>query len=151
LPELFAVVYPDVYRAGIAVEEVGRCTKELMIDPDGVSTVICEHDGNCELTTSRRPDATADWSRFWGSLLGTILDGGERPAIDRRFRATLRSLLRPGTSALLIVLPVSARGRAREMLRPFGGTVLNCELGARALWSTIQTGSTSPGFHDPSM
>jgi uncharacterized membrane protein len=128
LSELFAIVYPDESSAGRAAEEVERCAEELAIDPDAASTVICEHDGNCRLTTSRRAGATTDWSRFWGILPGLILDGGERPEIDPQFRTGLRRLIRPGTSVLLIAVPAAVRAQVLEALRQFGGTVLRCDL-----------------------
>jgi uncharacterized membrane protein len=130
VPELFAIAYEDESLAGRAAEELDRCAEELTIDPDAASVVICEHDGSCRLTTSRRPGATAHWSKFWGVLLGIILNGSEASEIDPRFRTALRGLLRPGTSVLLIAVAGPRRERLLEALRPFGGSVLSCALDA---------------------
>ncbi|MBS1882020.1 MAG: hypothetical protein JSS97_03580 [Actinobacteria bacterium] len=130
MPELVAIAYPDEVRAGRASEELERSAEELALDRDAASVVICEHHGGCQLTTSRHPGATVHWSQFWGVLLDLILGGAEAAEIDPGFRASLRGLLRPGTSALLIAIGPAGRAGVLEALRPLGGTVLSCDLAA---------------------
>jgi|GEM_PF-4596518 len=56
MPELVAIAYEDETAADRAVEEVGRCAEELLIDPDATAVIVCERDGDCLLTISRRAD-----------------------------------------------------------------------------------------------
>lgn len=136
MPQLVAICYPDEVLAGRAAEEFGRCAGDLGIDPDAASTVVCERDGSCRLTTSRRPGTTANWSRFWAVLLGVVVNGGEGGEIDPRFRASLEARLRPGTSVLLAALSRAFSRRALDNLTPYGGRLLSCEISdeVRARW-----------------
>ena len=129
MPHVLAITYSDETLAVKAAEEVGRCAADLGVDPDATAVIVCGHDGSCRLTTSRRPGATAQWSRFWSCLLGVAASGEESGEIDAGFRAGLEARLRPGTSALLIALCRAVRGRALDALSPYEGEVLSCEVG----------------------
>lgn len=136
MPQLVAICYSDEILAGKAAEEYGRCATDLELDPDAASTVVCERDGSCRLTTSRRPGTTARWSRFWGALLGVVVNGGEGGEIDPRFRASFKALLQPGTSVLLVALEGAVNRRVLDSLTPYGGKLLSCEIadGVRDRW-----------------
>lgn len=127
MPQLIAIAYGDETLAGRAAEEVARCVEELPIEPDATSVVICERDASVRLTTSRRPGATASWSRFWSLLVDVVTNGDPgAAALDRDFSAQLRAALRPGTSALLIA--TSCKETVLEALSPFGGQPIACAL-----------------------
>lgn len=124
-----AIAYEDEILAGRAAAEVGRCAAELALDPDATSVAICERDGGVQLTTSRRSDATAHWSEFWGVLIDAVLNGDrEADALGREFPARLRCALTPGTSVLLVA-PTAGREEALfEALSPLDGERLSCAL-----------------------
>jgi uncharacterized membrane protein len=125
---LMAITYEDEIGAGKAAEEIGRCAEELLIDPDATSVAICERDGRLNLTTSRRPGATAYWSKFWGVLMGAVMNGGGADGLDADFAARLRRALVPGTSALLLAVATSRRPAVLEVLSPLGGAEITCPL-----------------------
>jgi uncharacterized membrane protein len=128
---LMAITYEDEIRGGRAAEEIGRCAESLLIDPDATSVAICERDGSLRLTTSRRPDATAPWSKFWGTLLGAVMHGGEaaEPLADD-FPARLRLALVPGSSVLLLAVPASREPAVLDALSPLDGEEIACTLPA---------------------
>jgi hypothetical protein len=86
--------------------------------------VVCAHDGTWRLTTCRRPEGPAGWSDFWGELIGAVTDDRRRLGLDPAFRAGLEAGLRPGASALLVVVPTVAEGKLLDALSPFEGEVL---------------------------
>lgn len=140
MSQLVAICYSDETLAGKAAEEFGRCAGDAGVDPDAASTVVCERDGSCRLTTSRRPGTTAHWSRFWGVLLGVVVNEGEAGAIDPRFRANLKALLLPGTSVLLVALSQAVSRRVLDNLTPYGGRLLSCEISdeVREQWEGLR-------------
>ena len=128
---LMAITYMDEIRAGRAAEEIGRCAEELLIDPDATSVAICGRDGCVELTTSRRPGATAQWSKFWGVLLGAVMNAGaEAEALDAEFLARLRAALVPRSSVLLLAVSASREAAVLKVLSPLDGVELACSLPA---------------------
>jgi uncharacterized membrane protein len=126
---LMAITYEDEISAGRAEEEIDRCAEGLLLDPDATSVAICRRDGSVCLTTSRRPDATAQWSEFWGVLVGAVMDeGGEAGPLDDDFSARLRLALVPGTSVLLLAVPAAREAAVLEVLSPLGGREIACVL-----------------------
>lgn len=124
-----AITYEDETRAGRAAEEIGRCAESLLIDPDATSVAICERDGSLRLTTSRRPGATAHWSKFWGVLLGAVMNGnGGAEPLGADFPERLRLALVPGTSVLLLAVATSRRPLVLEVLSPLEGEEITCSL-----------------------
>jgi len=142
MPELVAIAYTDGSAADQAADELRRGSDELHVEPDASSVLVCERDGSCLLTTSRHADATAQWSTFWGVLLGALLSSDTPAAVDARFRGRLQALLRPGTSVLLLAVPREAKVRVLEALSHFGGEALSCELAdvAPGGWATWPAG-----------
>ncbi len=125
---LMAITYEDEISAGRAEEEVDRCAEGLLLDPDATSVAICRHDGSVCLTTSRRPDATAQWSEFWGMLMGAVMDEGAAAPLDEDFSARLRLALVPGSSALLLAMPAVREEAVLEVLSPLAGNRIACAL-----------------------
>lgn len=123
MPELVAIAYEDETVADRAIEELHRCD-ELLVDPDAASVLVCERDGTCRLTISRRAGATTHWTEFWGTLLEALLSDGGPEVIEAPFRARLLELLRPRTSILLLAAPDDGSARALAALSHFEGEAL---------------------------
>jgi hypothetical protein len=124
---LMAITYEDETRAGRAAEEIGRCASELLNAPDATSVAICERDGSLRLMTSRRPGATARWSKFWGVVLAAVMNGGDE-CLGEDFTARLRLALVPGSSVLLLAVATSRRPLILEVLSPLEGEEISCPL-----------------------
>jgi uncharacterized membrane protein len=85
------------------------------------------------------------WGMLWGGLfgmlffvpffgmavgagLGALMGKIEKIGIDQQFREQVRDMLKPGTSALFLVVEKVTPDKAVEALRQYGGTVLKSSL-----------------------
>jgi uncharacterized membrane protein len=57
-----------------------------------------------------------------------VVNGGEGGEIDPRFRASLKALLLPGTSVLMVALEGAVGPRVLDSLTPYGGRMLSCDI-----------------------
>lgn len=63
-----------------------------------------------------------------GAAIGGLIGKLSRMGVDRDFREKVQSLLRPGSSALVVMATEITEDRFAAALRPFGGTVLKTSL-----------------------
>ena len=132
MPELLAIAYTEETLAGQAASELERCAAELPIDPDAVGVIACERSGSCQLMTSCHPGATAAWSKFWGALIGVVMNEAEPSEIDSDFRRRVRVALKPGTSVLFVAVGGGVRVEVLEAVSHYGGESFSCALCAEA-------------------
>src|SRR5215216_1469834 len=59
-----------------------------------------------------------------GAGLGALMGKVEKSGIDKQFQDQVRDMLKPGTSALFLVVEKVTPDKAVEGLRQYGGTVL---------------------------
>jgi len=133
MPELIAIAYTEETVAAQAAAELQRCTAEIPLDPDAVSVIVAEKNGNHQLLTSRHPGATAAWSRFWGVIFSVVMNEAEPSELDLSFRQRVKGLLQPGSSVLLVAIERDAREAILAAVSQYGGKPLFCPLGAAAL------------------
>lgn len=150
MSELIAIGYEDQTTADLAAEEARHLASDLVIQPDAIATIVCDEQGHFHVHTAHHPVAGgATWGMFWGLLfgllffipvlglavgagLGALLGKIEKTGIDKAFQDQVRELLKPGTSALFLVLEQATWDRAEAALSKFGGTVLKSSLSADA-------------------
>ena len=146
MADLVAIGYDDETTAAAAAEEVAQLSKDLIIEPDAVAVIVRDKEGKYKVTTSHHPvGAGTTWGMFWGLLfgvlffvpvfgmavgagLGALLGKVEKTGIDREFQDQVRDMVKPGTSALFIVVEKVTPDKAIEGLSRFGGTVLKSSL-----------------------
>jgi uncharacterized membrane protein len=63
-----------------------------------------------------------------GMGIGTLMGKVEKSGIDKEFQQQVRDMVRPGASALFLVIEKVTPGKAIEGLSRFGGTVLKSSL-----------------------
>jgi uncharacterized membrane protein len=63
-----------------------------------------------------------------GAGLGALFGKLEKTGIDAQFRDQVRDMLKPGTSALFLVVEKVTPDKAVEALSKYGGTVLKSSL-----------------------
>jgi uncharacterized membrane protein len=161
---LVAIGYPDETTAAAAADEVGRLTDDLIIQPDAVAVVTRDADGKFHTTTSHHSvGGGATWGMFWGLLfgllffvpffgmavgagLGALLGKVEKTGVDKAFQQQVREMLRPGTSALFLIIERVTPDKAVAALRQYGGTVLKSSLSETAEAELQQAlhGSSAP-------
>ncbi|HEY7482905.1 MAG TPA: DUF1269 domain-containing protein [Streptosporangiaceae bacterium] len=146
MSDLIAIGYPDETTAAEAEREVQRLVGELIIQPDAVAVIVRDQEGKFHVNTHHNPvGGGAMWGMFWGLLFGMLffvpffgmaLGAGmgalmgkiEKSGIDKTFQQQVRDMLKPGTSALFLVVEKVTPDKAVAALSKFGGTVLKSSL-----------------------
>jgi uncharacterized membrane protein len=142
MADLIAIGYPDETTALAAMDEVGRLQQDLVIQPDAVAAIVRNREGKLRVTTNHHAvGGGATWGMFWGMLffvpflgmavgagLGALMGKVEKSGIDKAFQDQVRDMLKPGTSALFLVVEKVTPDKAVEGLRQYGGTVLKSSL-----------------------
>src|SRR5436305_7372335 len=150
MADLIAIGYPDETTASLASEEVQRLASELVIEPEAVAAIVRDKEGKYHVSTSHHPvGGGATWGMFWGLLfgllffvpvfgmavgagLGALFGKIEKTGIDKQFQQQVRDMLKPGTSALFVVVEKVTPDKAVESLSQYGGTVLKSSLSTDA-------------------
>jgi uncharacterized membrane protein len=144
--DLIAIGYDNETTAIEAMNEAEHLAEELIIQPDAIAAIICNKDGKYKVVTNHHMvGAGATWGMFWGMLfgilffvpvLGMAVGAGfgalfgklEKSGIDKQFQNQVRDMLKPGTSALFLVVEKVTPDKAVEAMSRFGGTVLKSSL-----------------------
>jgi uncharacterized membrane protein len=145
---LVAIGYPDQTTAEEARQTVSQLEAELIIQADQVASISRDLEGKYHVHTSHggaSAGAGAVWGGFWGLLFGLLffvpfagwavgagmgaLFGhlGEK-GIDKAFQEQVRDYLKPGTSALFMVIEHATPDKAIAALEQYGGTVIKTSL-----------------------
>jgi uncharacterized membrane protein len=146
MAELVAIGYADETSAVAAEEEAQHLADELIIQPDAIATVVRRADGTYQVTTNHHAVASgATWGMFWGfffgllffvpvlgmpmgARLGALFGKVEQAGIDKEFQSQVRDLVKPGTSALFLVLEDATAETSVRGLSRYGGTILKTSL-----------------------
>jgi len=144
--DLIAIGYPDETTAIEAASEAERLAHELIIQPDAIAAIVCNKEGKYKVVTNHHQVGSgATWGGFWGLLFGMLffvpifgmaLGAGfgalmgklEKSGVDRQFQEQVRAMLKPGTSALFLVVEKVTPDKAVDALSKYGGTVLKSSL-----------------------
>jgi uncharacterized membrane protein len=145
---LVAIGYPDQGTAEQARQTVRELEADLIIQADQVAAISRDLEGKYHVHTSHggaSAGAGAWWGGFWGLLFGLLflipfaglalgagmgaLFGhfGEK-GIDKAFQEQVRDYLKPGTSALFMVIEQATPDKAIAALQQYGGTVIRTSL-----------------------
>jgi uncharacterized membrane protein len=143
---LIAIGYTDEGTAAEAAKEVERLSEDLIIQPDAVAVISRDGQGDYHVSTNHHAVGVgASWGMLWGLLfgllffvpvlgmalgagLGAIFGKIERGGVDKAFQQQVRDLVKPGTSALFLIVEKVTPDKATAALRKFGGTVLKSSL-----------------------
>jgi len=145
---LVAIGYPDQGTAEQARETVAGLEAELIIQADQVASISRDLEGKYHVHTNHggaSAGAGAWWGGFWGMLFGLLffipfaglaLGAGMgalfghlgQKGIDKQFQQQVRDYLKPGTSALFLVIEKSTPDKATAALQQYGGTVIKTSL-----------------------
>jgi uncharacterized membrane protein len=146
MADLIAIGYPDQVTAAAAADEARRLARDLVIQPDAIATIVCDREGKFHVTTTHHPVGSgASWGMFWGLLfgllffvpifgmavgagLGALMGKVAKTGIDKQFQDQVKAMLKPGTSALFLIVEKVTPDKAVDALRKYGGTVLKSSL-----------------------
>jgi uncharacterized membrane protein len=145
---LVAIAYPDQGTAEQAMGTVHQLESELIIQAEQVAAVSRDLEGKYHVHTAHggaSAGAGAWWGGFWGFLFGLLffvpfaglalgagmgaLFGhfGEK-GIDKAFQQQVRDYVKPGTSALFMVIDQVTPDKAIAAMQQYGGTVIRTSL-----------------------
>ena len=146
MAELIAIGYKDETTALEAEQEAQRLAADLIIEPEAIAAIVCDKDGKFKVTTNHHAVAGgASWGMFWGLLfgllffvpvfgmaigagLGALMGKVEKSGIDKAFQEQVRAMMKPGTSALFMIIDKATPDKAVAALSQYGGTVLKTSL-----------------------
>jgi uncharacterized membrane protein len=146
MADLIAIGYPDETTALEAQKEAERMASDLIIQADAIAAIVRDKEGKYKVTTNHHAVAGGTvWGMWWGLLFGLLffvpvfgmaIGAGfgalfgklEKSGVDKAFQDQVREMLKPGTSALFLVVEKVTPDKAIEHLKPFGGTVLKTSL-----------------------
>ena len=146
MADLIAIGYPNEATAEAAADEARRLARDLIIEPEAIAVIVRDNDGKYHVHTSHNPAGRgATWGMFWGLLfgllffipvfgiaigagLGALMGKITKSGIDREFQDQVRGMLRPGTSALFLMLDKVTPDKAVDAMSKYGGTVLKTSL-----------------------
>src|ERR1039457_2942363 len=164
MADLIAIGYPDEAPAEAAAEEARRLASDLIIEPDAIAVIVRDKDGKHHVHTQHHlVGAGATWGMFWGLLfgvlffvpvfgiaigagLGALMGKVTKSGIDKQFQDQVRDMLKPGNSALFLMLEKVTPDKAIEAMSKYGGTVLKTSLskdGEKELQDALHGGSAS--------
>lgn len=145
MADLIAIGYDDDTTAVEAMDEVERLRRDLGIDADAVAAIIRSKDGRLRTITNQHVGGRFVAGVFWGSLFGflffvpflsmtvgagmvALMGTIAKSGIDQQFQDQVRDMLKPGTSALFMIVEKVAPDRVTDALSGFGGSVLKTSL-----------------------
>jgi uncharacterized membrane protein len=146
MADLIAIGYPDETTADAAAEEARRLAQDLIIQPDAIAVIVRDKDGGYHVHTNHHAvGAGATWGMFWGLLfgllffipvfgmaigagMGALMGKVAKTSIDKQFQDQVRGMLKPGTSALFLMLEKVTPDKAIDAMSRYGGTVLKTSL-----------------------
>jgi uncharacterized membrane protein len=146
MADLIAIGYPDEATAEAAAEEARRLAKDLIIQPDAIAVIVRDKEGEYHVHTSHHlVGGGATWGMFWGLLfgllffipvlgmaigagMGALMGKLTKTSIDKQFQEQVRDMIKPGTSALFLMLEKVTPDKAVDAMSKYGGTVLKTSL-----------------------
>jgi uncharacterized membrane protein len=146
MPDLIAIGYDDTTTALQALDEAEVLAKDLVIQPDALAAIVRNEEGKFRTVTNQHHvGGGASWGMFWGLLFGILFFvpvfgmvlgaafgalGGKlgKTTIDKAFQDQVREQIKPGTSALFMIVEQMTTDRALDGLSRFGGTVIKTSL-----------------------
>ena len=162
MSDLIAIGYPDQATAEAAADEARKLAKDLIIEPDAIAVIVRDADGAYNVHTKHHiVGRGATWGMFWGLLfgvlffipvfgiaigagLGALMGKITKSGIDKQFQDQVRDMLKPGTSALFLMVEKVTPDKAVEAMSKYGGTVLKTSLskeGEQELQDALHGGS----------
>ena len=145
---LVAIGYDDQGTAEQARGTVQQLEADLIIQADQVASIARDPEGKYHVHTTHGGASAgggAVWGGFWGLLfgllffipfagwamgagLGALFGHMGKKGIDKAFQEQVRDQLKPGTSALFMVIEQATPDKAIAALEQYGGTVIKTSL-----------------------
>jgi uncharacterized membrane protein len=175
MSDLIVIGYPDEETAETVWNELVKLQADYLVDLEDAAIIRRDRNGKLHVTTpAHHAVAWGTFSGlFWGVLIGLLflfplaplvgvaggimgaaLGAAGNLAIKDDFRQRVQDMVKPGTSAILVIVRKVTTDKFLEALRPYGGTVLQTSLPHDAEQQLMKTlhgdDPTAPTWEQPS-
>ncbi|MEU6854529.1 DUF1269 domain-containing protein [Actinacidiphila alni] len=146
MSELIVIGYDDHAVAENAYSAVQTLQNDYVVNLTGLAIVSVDEDGKTHVDTpSKIVGVSAASGALWGMVFGILFlvpglgllmgaaMGGllgklGKTGIDDQFRGQVQALLKPGTTAVVIMATKITEDKFADAMRPYGGTLLKTSL-----------------------
>ena len=149
MSDLIIIGYPDQETAHQVWNELEKLEADYLVDLQDAAIIQRDQKGKLHVTTPVHHQAA--WGGlsglFWGTLIGLLfllpvfplataagglmgaaLGAGQNLGIKDGFKRRVQDMVRPGTSAILVLVRKMTPDKFLEAMKPYGGTVLRTSL-----------------------
>lgn len=146
MSELVVFAYDDEETGKQAYAEVQELHRQFIVQLAGLAIITVDEDGKSHVDTPGRfVGASAASGAMWGMLFGLLflspgigaLVGGAMGAlfgklnqsgVNNSFREQVHEMLRPGTTAVVIMATKMTEDKFAAAMKPFGGRLVHTSL-----------------------
>lgn len=153
MSDLIVIGYPDENTAQKVWDELVELEHDYLVDLEDAAIIRRGRKGRLHIITpAHHAVAWGSFSgMFWGVLIGLLflfplapvvgvaggimgaaLGAAENLGVRDDFKQRVQDLVKPGTSAILVILRKATYDKFVEALRPYGGTILKTSLSHEA-------------------
>jgi uncharacterized membrane protein len=153
MSDLIVIGYPDENTAQKVWDELVKLEHDYLVDLEDAAIIRRGRKGRLHIITpAHHAVAWGSFSgMFWGVLIGLLflfplapvvgvaggimgaaLGAAENLGVRDDFKQRVQDLVKPGTSAILVILRKATYDKFVEALRPYGGTILKTSLSHEA-------------------
>jgi uncharacterized membrane protein len=153
MSDLIVIGYPDENTAQEVWDELVKLEHDYLVDLEDAAIIRRGRKGKLHIITpAHHAVAWGSFSgMFWGVLIGLLflfplapvvgvaggimgaaLGAAENLGVRDDFKQRVQDLVKPGTSAILVILRKATYDKFVEALRPYGGTILKTSLSHEA-------------------
>lgn len=146
MAELLVIGYDDQATGTQAYNTVVGLQQDMIVELEGLALVTQDENGKNHVETpAKLVSSGAAFGALWGMLIGLLFFvpffglalGGAMGAlmgkmgksgIDDEFRKQVNDMMKPGTSAVVIMASKITEDRFGEAMKPYGGVLLKTSL-----------------------
>jgi len=144
--ELIVIGYDDHGTATAAYNEVIQLSKDFVVTLNGLAIVSVDSEGKSHVETPQKiVGVSAASGALWGTLIGLLffvpvaglILGGAlgalfgklgKSGINNEFREQVQSLLKPGSSAVVVMASKITEDKFADAMSKYGGSLLKTSL-----------------------
>jgi uncharacterized membrane protein len=146
MSDLIVIGFEDEAAGRRAYDEVQELNRQFIVQLTGLAIITVDKDGKSHVDTpGRMVGASAAGGALWGMLfgllfltpaIGALLGGAlgalfgrlNKSGVNNAFREQVQSMLRPGTTAVVIMATKVTEDKFAAAMQPFGGQLVHTSL-----------------------
>ena len=146
MSELIVIGYDDQAVATQAYEQVLALQKDYVVQLNGLAIVEVDTEGKSHVhTPTKIVGVSAASGALWGMIigllflvpfvgmalggaLGALMGAMGKSGIDSEFRSQVQAMLKPGSSAVVVMASKITEDKFADAMKTYGGTLLKTSL-----------------------